>query len=353
MKKIDINISVTLIKEKILWQKTLEEVAHYDFYHTFDYHQLSKLDHETSILIKYHERDTVICLPLIIRPIEGTPFFDATSVYGYAGPLNKNIGANFDNTNFKKHLNAFLKKQNIISVFSRLHPFIENQANILENIGAIKALGKVVYLDLQEPFEAQELGFSSTTKRYLRKAQKMLDIKKINSLKALDAFIDLYYKNMDRVNAHKSYYFSKNYFLNFINSNEFETDIICAVDKETKNTVSAALMIKTNGIIQYHLSGTHTDYLHLSPIRALFDKVRLDYSGTSFNYFNLGGGLNNKQDSLFKFKSSLSNHYKSFKVWTYIVNEDVYNTLVLNKNFSEDANSDFFPKYRWEEKSNT
>ncbi|MEP3836568.1 MAG: GNAT family N-acetyltransferase [Algibacter sp.] len=353
MKNTEDNIKVTLIKEKQLWQQTLSQMAGYDFYQTFDYHELSKLNDESSVLIKYQEGDTIICLPLIIRPIKGTPFFDATSVYGYAGPLKNTIDTDFDNIQFKKHLNAFLIKENIISVFSRLHPFIENQDNILENIGTIKALGKVVYLDLKDTFETQELAFSNTTKRYLRKAQKTLDIKKSSSVKSLEAFIDLYYENMDRVNAHKNYYFSKDYFLSFLHSDEFETDVVYAVDKETNKTISAALIIKTNKIIQYHLSGTNKDYLGLSPLRALLNKVRLDYSGANYSYFNLGGGLKNKQDSLFHFKSSLSKHYKPFKIWTYIVNEEVYNTLVLNKNFSKDAISDFFPLYRWEEKSDT
>ncbi|XMO86131.1 GNAT family N-acetyltransferase [Algibacter sp. AS12] len=349
MKKTDINI--TLIKEKSLWQKTLSEVSCYDFYHTFDYHELSKLKNESSVLIKYIEGDIIICLPLLIRPIEGTTFYDATSVYGYAGPLKNKRDTNLDNTNFKKHLNEFLIKENIISVFSRLHPFIDKQEDILENIGTIKTLGNVVYLDLKEAKETQESAFSKTAKRYLKKAQKTLIVKKSNNLEALESFIDLYYKNMDRLNAHKNYYFSKEYFLSFINSNEFETDIVYAVDKETNKTISAALIIRTNEIIQYHLSGTDEDYLRLSPLRALINKVRLDYSGANYSYFNLGGGLENKQDSLFDFKSSLSKSYKPFKIWTYIVNEDVYNTLVSNKNFSKDIISDFFPKYRWEEKN--
>lgn len=351
MKNKELDISVTLIKEKPLWQKTLAKLAYYDFYHTFDYHELSKLDNEISVLIKYIEGNNIICLPLIIRPIEGTPYFDATSVYGYAGPLRNNIDTDFNNTYFKKYLNDFLIEENIISVFSRLHPFIEEQESTLKNIGLIKELGNVVYVNLNETFQTQELGFSHTTKRYLKKIKKSsLEIKKSKKLDALEAFIDLYYKNMDRVNAHKNYYFSKDYFLSFFNSDEFEAVIVYAVDKETNNTISAALIIKTNKIIQYHLSGTHKDYLHLSPLRAILDKVRLDYSSSKYNYFNLGGGLENKQDSLFSFKSSLSNHYKPFKIWTYIVNEAIYNTLVSNKNFSQNVVSDYFPKYRLDEK---
>ncbi|SFD07410.1 hypothetical protein [Algibacter pectinivorans] len=347
----NLNISITLINERNLWRETLAEVSHYDFYHTYDYHQSSKLKNETAVLIKYIQDDIIICLPLLIRPIEGTTFYDATSVYGYAGPLRNNWTTKFDNTHYKKHLNEFLVKQKIISVFSRLHPFLDKQEDILENLGAIKTLGNVVYFDLKESYETQELAFSKTAKRYLKKAQKNLDIKKSNDLAHLESFIDLYYENMDRLNAHKSYYFSKDYFLSFINSNEFETDIVYAVDKETNKTISAALIIRTNKIIQYHLSGTNENYLHLSPLRALINKIRLDYYNANYSYFNLGGGLNNKQDSLFDFKSSLSKNYRPFKIWTYIVNEDVYNALVSNRNFTKDTAPDFFPKYRWEEKN--
>ena len=37
---------LTIVKEKKDWQLLLNEVTHYDFYQTYDYHQISKSDNE-------------------------------------------------------------------------------------------------------------------------------------------------------------------------------------------------------------------------------------------------------------------------------------------------------------------
>ncbi|WP_203258670.1 GNAT family N-acetyltransferase [Hyunsoonleella ulvae] len=336
---------IVLITERSEWQKALQSVSNFDFYHTYDYHNLSIKKDEKAILIKYTENDSCILLPLVIRQIENSDFFDATSVYGYSGPIQKNISNNFDNESFIKSLNDFFNRQKIVSVFSRLNPFIDRQSQILNGLGDIVELGNVVNIDLTIPIDEQRMIFSKTTKRYLNKGRKVIDIVKSDSKEDIDTFIELYYENMDRVNAKKSYYFPKEYFYKFIQSEEFKTDVLFAKDKETSEIISAAMMVKVNNIIQYHISGTKTDFLNISPIRLLIDEMRINGSNENYTYFNLGGGLGNEDDELFRFKSSFSKDYKIFKVWKYIVNNNVYDELVA-KNKVEDIGSSFFPLYR-------
>ncbi len=337
-----------VIISKKEWDNFLSSVDNYDFYHTYDYHQLSKNKGDKPVLLKYTEGDCLIGIPLLIRSIENTDYFDATSVYGYSGPIRKGVTENFDNTNFKKAFFVFLTKEKIVSVFSRLNPFISNQKEILYTIGETIELGNVVNIDLTKDVTEQRTIFSKTTKRYINKCRKIFEVKKSNSEEDLITFMDLYYENMDRVNAKKHYYFSKEYFLDFIKSEDYETDVLMAVNKESKEIVSAAMMVKTNSIIQYHISGTRNAYLNLSPIRLLIDEMRINGSGDKYKYFNLGGGLGNNEDELFRFKSSFSKDFKKFKVWKYIVNEDIYNELVNTKNVI-DKSSDFFPLYRYTE----
>ena len=151
---------------------------------------------------------------------------------------------------------------------------------------------------------------------------------------------------MDRVNAKKMYYFDKEYFFNFLNSNSFEVELLFVKLKSNEEIISAAMMIKTKNIIQYHISGTKTEYLNLSPIRLLIDDMRIKATNNNYTYFNLGGGLGNSEDSLFYFKSSFSKDFKPFKIWKFIVNNDAYNKLVKGKH---NPNLDFFPLYRYEE----
>ncbi len=334
-----------VIKDKDSWQEVLDAVEQYDFYHTFDYHQISKLNGEIPILVKYQENNTIVALPFLLRRIYNTEYYDLTSVYGYSGPITTKINKDFDSLKLKKHLVNYFIEHNIVAIFSRLNPFISNQEKIIEDLGEIKRLSKVVNIDLCKSLDEQRTVFSKTTKRYINKTRKLCDVRIGNSPEDMESFRSLYYENMDRVNAKKSYYFDKQYFKNFVASTAFKTDVLLVVLKETGETISAAMMVKTNDIIQYHISGTKNDYLHLTPIRLLIDEMRIAGTKDGYKFFNLGGGLGSSEDSLFNFKASFSKDFKDFKVWKYIANQEIYDSL-CTKYAAEDSNSDFFPLYR-------
>ncbi|GAA4278926.1 GNAT family N-acetyltransferase [Aquimarina mytili] len=338
-------LNIEVIEEKLEWQNLLNRVKYYDFYHTYDYHQLSKAIDEKPILIKYEDNGTVIGLPLLLRKIFDTEYYDVTSVYGYAGPLHNNIDASFDNSDFISQLNQFFYEKKVVSVFSRLNPFIKNQEAILGELGDLIELGKVVNIDLTQDVDTQRSVFSKTTKRYINKGRRLCSIRHSNSKEDISAFIKLYYENMDRVNAKKNYYFTEEYFDYFINSDDFQTDVLLATYNETNEIISAAMMVKTNDIVQYHISGTRNDYLYLTPIRILIDEMRINATSKKYKYFNLGGGLGASEDSLFRFKSSFSKDYKVFKVWKYIVNQEIYDQLT-EQYATLDNETDFFPLYR-------
>lgn len=334
-----------VIEVKESWDKTLEDIISYDFYHTYDYHHISKSENEKPILLVYSEEDKIIAIPFLLRQVFDSDYRDLTSVYGYSGPLVKNIDETFDNSNFKKELNAFFEMYQVVSVFSRLHPFLNKQGFVINNLGKIKKLGKVVNIDLSKTLDEQRSQFSKTTKRYLNKTRKICLVKNEVNSKMIDVFMDLYYENMDRVNAKQSYYFSKEYFEAFANSKNFKTDILYLVLEETNEIISAAMMIKTNNIVQYHISGTRNKHLDLTPIRVLIDEMRITATEQGYEYFNLGGGLGSLEDSLFNFKASFSKDFKDFKIWKYVVNQSSYDNLV--KQYSDlNGNQEFFPLYR-------
>ena len=125
------NTSLEIIKTHDKWSRLLEDIGDYDFYHTYDYHMIEKPEDGFPVMLKYVENRILIAIPFLIRKITNTDYYDATSVYGYTGPLSKNVGSEFDNTLFLEKLHAFFEEHKIISVFSRLHPYINKQKGIL------------------------------------------------------------------------------------------------------------------------------------------------------------------------------------------------------------------------------
>ena len=103
-------INFEIITSRHKWRQCLNEIELYDFYHTYNYHILEKGKNNQPVLLKYTEGSSVIALPLIIRKIEKSEHFDATSVYGYSGPIAKNISKGFNNNLFLEKLQLFFEE---------------------------------------------------------------------------------------------------------------------------------------------------------------------------------------------------------------------------------------------------
>lgn len=339
-----------VIEDRKKWSGIIDQCRQSDFYHTFDYHQIVKKEGEKPVLLKYSEGGSHILLPLIIRDIEGTQLKDATSVYGYVGPLGKNIGADFKNDNFKKQLDKFLKDNQIISVFSRLHPYISRQHQILKNIGNIVPHGKVVNIDLTKSNEEQKQEYKRRLRTYINKENKEYEIIDGACDEYLDTFIATYCENMKRVNAKPSYFFGKNYFYELLASGQIKAELMAAIHKDSSEFAGGAIFTKRGNTIQYHLSGVKAKFFHLNPIKLLIDHARIIGTHEGYTNLNLGGGLGGQEkDSLFYFKSGFSKEYREFHSWQYIVDEPKYNQLLKEKRDLEepiDETSCFFPLYR-------
>lgn len=341
---------IQIITEKKDWDAQLALFENLDFYHTYDYHCLSKSDTESPVLITYTVGAYVIAIPLLIRDIENSDYKDAISVYGYVGALNLNLDSHFKKEDFHKALNTFFHEHKIVSVFSRLHPFLEEEDAFLKDFGETVELGKIVYIDLTQPLENQKAKYNRRLKTYLNKSRKLCTVINANLDEHLGAFIQLYHDNMRRLGAEDKYFFNDDYYRRILTSDDFEAELKLCVHNDTQTIIGAAIFIKKGHIVQYHLSGLSQDTFDVDPIKLIIDEMRIKATKEGFKYLNLGGGKGSKEDSLFRFKSSFSKDFKTFKIWKHIVDEEAYNTLV-NKHFDgvtgiDPDNIHFFPAYR-------
>lgn len=341
--------ALEIIYTKNNWNELLEEIGEYDFYHTYDYHMIEKPTDGYIVMLKYVENDIIIGIPFVVRKISNTDYFDATSVYGYSGPISKNVTAEFSNKKFLKKLLSFFKDYKIISVFTRLHPYIKNQNLILKNYGKLINHGKVVNIDLNLNLNIQNRSYQERLRTYINKSRRNSIIKKLESEEELREFIDIYYETMKRVSAEKYFYFNEDYFNKLLNSKWFNAEILLVKEIKSGNTIAGSLFVTTNNIVQYHLSCTRLEYSHLTPIKLLIDEMRIIATEKGLQYFNLGGGKGGKfNDSLFRFKSSFSKDFREFNTWHLIVNQSAYNELVKNHDVDEVS---FFPGYRSSDKN--
>lgn len=327
------------------WSQILQKSDTYDFYHTAFYHSLDE-EGEGVMLYATNEND-FIALPLIIRKIDRTIYSDATSVYGYCGPIASKEIKEVDNDLLeflKNEIRRYFKENNIIAAFSRLHPLIE-QSDFFKDFGEVIELNKTVSIDLNLPVDIQRRTFRKSLKSELNQLRrKGYEYNIAESKEEIDEFIDIYYETMDKVEATEYYYFSREYFYNFLNNEEFSNKLILA---KNENVITAgAIFTITGNIMQYHLAGTRSEYSRDTPMKYIIDEARLLGTELGLKDFHLGGGVGGSDDdSLFRFKSGFSKNFKQFSIWKNIFNQEVYDELVKEKGL-ENSDSGFFPLYR-------
>lgn len=340
------------------WSEVIQRCVAYDVYHLPEYHQLAEGQNNVqAILFVYENKSMVIVMPLLLRSldgidgIEGTGYFDATSVYGYPGPvtnmpdISEEIAGDFSHS-----LCSYLESKGIVSAFSRLHPLID-QDSLLASTGDVLDIGPTVAIDLRLPAAEQEQQYRGGHRYDIDKARKngVVCVHDTN-WDHLDAFIDIYYETMHRVDADDYYFFDRTYFTRLLDLLQEHLHLFVAV-KDGK-VLSGSLFTICNSIIQYHLSGTESEYLDLAPSKLILDEVRMWGSKVGALFFHLGGGVGSKEDGVFRFKAGFSKQTYQFKIWQAIINQSAYQELAEQKQLwnkqhgLEIIDENYFPAYR-------
>ena len=338
------------------WFEMLNQVGKYDIYHMPAYHSLSEQsDGGKGILITYTRDDLIVVFPLMIRMVADVPglevigqgWFDAVSVYGYAGPIASRKFTDKEKANYFNYLLEYFNYAKIVSVFSSIHPLLR-QADLLEGLGEMIPTAPTISIDLTLP---QEVQWKSYRKRYKSKINQLKklgyscyeDKEKLN----WETFVDLYYKLMKSIDASPYYLFPREYF-SFIKHkmNDYVRLFVCLHEEEV---IHAAIVTSCNYILQYHLVGdVKSGHKAMSPGKLLIDSVRLWGIEKGARYFHLGRGLGGAEDSLLHFKKGFSKQENTFWFWRFIANINKYQhfsqTLGIT-NFS-DVDANYFPIYR-------
>jgi hypothetical protein len=324
------------------WDEIVRSMYEYDFYHLIAYH---RLDQSGEIFLFYfHNETAAFALPVIQRNIDGTVYKDLTSVYGYSGPLSCNKNPSEEDIRlFQEELKKYFDANHIIAAFARLHPLLENQSLLLADLGEVKDLNLTIGIDLTLQETQQRAQYARSLKNRINHLKRQgVNIVKASNKEEINAFIEIYKENMDRVNAAGIYYFPVDYFYHFLK--EIDSCILLAAYKN--QWVSGSLCTFCNGIMQAHLNATRDDFLYLSPLKLVLEQARREGMARGMKCLHLGGGRSGCDDSLFVFKSRFSDSRFVFKVWTYIHNKEIYNAILTKKYNGNVPETDFFPLYR-------
>ncbi|MBI1831326.1 MAG: GNAT family N-acetyltransferase [Planctomycetes bacterium] len=348
-------MEVLTTKESASWMNVLHECGRYDFYHLPRYHALAEQAGEgMAHLFVHREAGHTIALPLLIRSLAGLPgaqanWNDATSVYGYAGPIGSAAPEPVIR-HFQEALQERLRELEVVALFSRLHTFFPQQ-ELLAGLGDCQTLKQTVSIDLTQPIEKQRAGYRKNHKEGVNRLRRAgLKCVEDTDRRYLADFVALYHETMRRVDATPEYFFPRAYFEELLAS--LETPARLFVCLQGSQVVCGGVFIHCCGILQYHLGGTRDDALRAAPMKLLVDDVRLWANREGHSVLHLGGGVScGADDQLLHFKLGFSDRVHDFRVWRWILNADAYQRLCDEKSKGDrlaglQSSSGFFPAYR-------
>jgi hypothetical protein len=154
-----------------------------------------------------------------------------------------------------------------------------------------------------------------------------------------EAFLAAYTQTMDRTGAAERYYFDSSYFWPLFDSG----NTWLAVAKEPGGKLAAgSLIVLSDGMLHYYLSGTADEFLRDSPMKNLLSGI-IDLAWELEIPLNLGGGIT-PGDRLEEFKRGFANREEQWFTSELICDPDAY--ARLSREAGADPGSEYFPAYR-------
>ena len=241
-------------------------------------------------------------------------------------------------------------EQGLVSLFTRFHPLLKNDAFCAGLHGAapvdggeILTLGRSVSIDATKDLDARRAEFPSVLRQQIRGAERDgLKVEDDPEWRFLPDFGNFYRQTMLRNAAAAGYFYTDEYLSDLRKAWQGHAFLAVAhIDG-----VPAGMMFYTvlGKIAQAHLTGTNPDFQHLSPNRVLFDRVPDLVAARGAELLHLGAGRGGFEDRLFTFKSRFSNLRSDFRVGRWILRADRYSDLVRDAVRPDLAGSQVFPR---------
>ncbi|WP_181233596.1 GNAT family N-acetyltransferase [Enhygromyxa salina] len=285
-------------------------------------------------------------LPLILRSLPSGEGCDATSPYGYPGPLFTSADPRFETAAVGCFV-AAMAKRDVASAFVRLHPLLRIPDQALARFGSLVDHGPTVWIDLETDEATQWANYRGTHRNLVRRATRDgLRVRFDDAFARLDEFYPIYAETMARLGATTCD--MDHSYLQRLAAVLLGRGYLALVEHGDQ-VIAGGVFSSCSGIVQYHLSGTATAWQRASPSRLMLDEVRRRQAARGDWRMHLGGGVGAQEDPLFRFKRGFSSERGRFCSWRVTPNPALHDRLVADWQAgggSREAAGEFFPLYR-------
>ena len=352
-------IKLILFKQKDEWDSVVASFCNHDVYYSHGYVEAFMLHGDGEPLLFCYEneglrgmyvamkRDLAV-LPWTIGKIQSGKWFDLATPYGYGGWLFDGDVNQENLKSFYREFKDYMLEHNFVSNFVRYSPVVRN-ALPMKYVSRVIDLGKTIAIDLSEKDLIWQ-NITSKNRNMIRKALKNgVTIEHSKPTKELmSTFKQIYDETMRNDNAVDYYFFNEPFYHSIIENLSDKTEVFYALlDGEI---IAISIILYSNAMMHYHLSGTVKEYRKLAPTNLLLYEAALWGYEQGFKVFHLGGGVGSGEDNLYKFKAAFNrNSDFQFSIGQEIFNLGMYNQLIdwrKEKDPAFKCDVSFFPAYR-------
>lgn len=279
--------------------------------------------------------------------INGEPYYDITTPYGYGGPRLIDC----EETDQEEVVQAFqvafqehCQRENIVCEFVRFHPLFTNAQdfNSCYELTFRRHTTGTNLKDFENPIKSE---FSRSKQKSIQKALAAgVEYRVHVNPGNLDEFKRLYYLTMKRRDADSVYYFNDDYFNKLLAS--FGPHLVLVEVLYEEKVIAVGLNLAYGKFVHIHLSGTLEEYHHLSSAFVMRYALVMWGIEHDVELIHEGGGVTGKPDDpLYLFKKQFGKNTEfDYYVSNKIQNQEVYNLLCEKSEV--DAQKQAFPAYR-------
>jgi hypothetical protein len=324
------------------WADALSRVRH-DVYHLPEYVRLDAgLTNSTPVAFRYAEAGRVLLLPLLLRTIPDSDLRDATSPYGYPGPVSD---AGLDDFGFWSRgfraMTELLAGWRVVTAFVRLHPLFPFPAQALAEAGTVVHHGETVSVDLALSPEDIWRQTHRTHRNQINKSKRAGVSILIDDWTHFDDWITTYHATMRRVGASDFYFFTADHFHRLRAALGPHAHLAVALSGD--DVLGGNLFFEYDGIMHTHLQSTRDGDIHWAD-KLLYDEVRRWGRTRGNTIYHLGGGLGGATDSLFLYKAAFAAGRHPFHTWRVITDARAFEKLAGTP--TPESLEGHFPPYR-------
>lgn len=322
------------------WDEVVAELGGRDTYLLAAYHDASAALEPPGthpVLLRVRTAGGDLALPLLLRPLPGGGGWDATTPYGYGGPVSPRPVPGWG-----AELDRWARANGVVTTFLRLHPLLEN-THLVPPAADLVELGSTVAWDVSRGRDLRQ-HMHPHHRRAARKAERAgLELAVRTAPGPLEEFRKLYETTMRRQEAAPFFFFPDDYWTRL---QEHEADLgTVLVEGRLDGELVASLLCFTHGPwLHYHLGGSADIARTIGASNACFLAGAEWAQAHGFTGFHLGGGVGGRSESsLFVFKRRFEPEgaLRTFHVAKLVHDPDRYREL------SGTASTDgFFPPWR-------